>query len=83
MSKEGFFDRYGWIAGPLTVVGVILWLSYYLISDLNESNERRATHAKAQCNVLLERSRTYEDTTNTLKHVVNGGECIYWTTMEK
>lgn len=81
MSKEEFFHRYGWIGGPVVMIGLILWITYYLINVIPHT-EQLATHAKAQCNVLLERSRTYEDTTNTLKHVVNGGECIYWTTRE-
>lgn len=77
---NNFFYRYGEL---LLIGGVFSGICLVFIAiglDMRKDDQRRAEHAKTQCAVLLERSRTFEDSTDTYKYVVNHRNCLYWST---
>ena len=79
------YNKWEWIIPTiLMTLGAmfIFWMVYSVTESSKQSAERRIQHAVSQCEALLSRSRTYEDSTDVLRDVVSGYKCVYWLTKD-
>jgi hypothetical protein len=68
------------VVGPLMMLVIFGSFAWWFVSSVNADIRNQGLGAQRQCQLLMDRARTYEDTTETLKYKTGRNTCLYWST---